>query len=288
MAVQRRASKDLQKYLKAGNRGRLLPAVERHILAREPEFRGWRHLHPSHISHKGWCVRAAWYVVTSDTPPPKESIHLQKQNIFDEGHYIHDKWQTRFWEMGALFGNWRCQVCHHEWWATSPHFCAEIRCQSTLLKYAEVPLTCDDWLISGHADGWIKGIGPDALIEIKSMSAGTFRMEAPRIFEQYDGDFEQMWKNLKRPFASHVNQAQLYLRVLHASREDAPNEAVFIYESKVNQQIKEFVVPYSERHTDEIIDKARIVKKHVESGRPPRCETAGGCSECRPYREKEQ
>lgn len=288
MTVVRRKSnsKDLDSFLKAKRSGRLLGSVERHLKARDPEFREWRYLHPSALSKQGWCHRAAWHVVTSETAPPPEKIGRITQSIFDEGHLIHDKWQSYFWQMGNLYGAWRCLVCKHQWWALSPQFCEDIACQSSLLKYAEVPLLHAPWLIGGHADGWVKGIGDDVLIEIKSVGTGTVRYEAPNMFAEYDGNLEAIWKDLKRPFSSHLRQAQLYVRLLHQFRDDAPNEIVFIYECKANQQAKEFPVPYDEHFTDDIIDGALLVKKHIDLGTPPPCPNAplSGCSECKPYR----
>lgn len=275
----------MDRFLKATRNGRLLGSVERYIAQRPREDRRWDVLHPSAISKSYWCHRAAWYVITSPTPPPAEKISQRTQSIFDEGHLIHDKWQTYFREMGNLYGTWRCLVCNHRWWALSPQFCADITCQSPLVKYAEVPLENPDWLIAGHADGWIKGIGEDALIEIKSVGTGTVRYEAPNMFEQYGGDLDEIWKNLKRPFSSHLRQAQLYVRLLHATSDDAPNEIVFIYECKSNQAAKEFPIRYDESFTDSIIDAALLVKKHVDLGKPPPC-PQGTCSECRPYIKK--
>lgn len=278
--VIRRKSPDLEKFLKAKRDGRLLGSVDRHLRARPPEYRPWKHLHPSAISKGYWCPRAAWYVVTSDTAPPPEKVGRVSQSIFDEGHLIHDKWQRFFWEMGNLYGVWQCQFCHHRWWAQSPATCVE--CFSSLIKYAEVPLSNPEWLISGHADGWIKGIGDDCVIEIKSVGTGTVRIEAPNMWSDYGEDLAAVWKDLKRPFSSHLRQAQLYLRVLNATRSDAPKEVVFIYECKLNQQAKEFPVAYQESTTDPIIEQVLVVKGAVERGEPPACPKSG-CSECRPY-----
>lgn len=287
MAVIRRRSPELDKFLKAKRDGRLLGSVERHLQRREPEYRRWDILHPSALSKKGWCHRAAWYVVTSPTPPPPEKINRVSQSIFDEGHLIHDKWQGYFHGMGNLYGMWRCKVCAHTWWALSPEFCQHLPCRSQLIEYAEVPLEYSPWLIAGHADGWIRGIGEDCLIEIKSVGTGTVRYEAPNMFKEYDGDLVEIWKNLKRPFSSHLRQAQLYVRLLHMTRpEDAPREIVFLYECKANQQAKEFPIRYDEKFTDDIVAGALIVKAAVEAGEPPKCPNSiGGCDECKAARE---
>lgn len=281
--VIRRKSASMDSFLSAKKHGRLLGSVDRYLQAQPRDDRSWKYLHPSEICKPDWCPRASWFVVVSDEPPPKERIGLNLQSIFDEGHLIHDKWQRWFWRMGNLYGEWYCQVCRSKWWATSPTFCTNIKCQSQLIKYAEVPLRNDAWLIAGQGDGWVRGIGEDCLIEIKSVGEGTVRSEAPWVLEECGNDMKVVWKTLRRPFTSHLRQAQIYLRVLHETPGiSAPNEVVFIYEFKVNQQPKEFVVPYRSAFTDEIIEKAILVREHVQSGTPPKC-PSGGCGRCQMY-----
>lgn len=282
MTVVRKKSKALDKFLKAAKHGRLLPAVERHMQTR-PQDTSRRSdiLHPSAMSHGDWCPRAAWFNVMG-YPEPRERLSRRTLSVFDEGHHIHNKWQTWFHEMGVLYGTWRCLICKNRWWATSPEYCQDITCQSTLIKYAEVPLEYEPWIINGHADGWIKGIEHDALIELKSVGSGTVRMEAPAMFERYEGNVEEIWRNIKRPFPSHLKQALLYLEVLHASRDDAPAEVIFIYEAKFNQDAKEFIVPRNRSLVQPLIDGAQLVKHHKEIGTPPDC-PFDGCAQCKPY-----
>jgi CRISPR/Cas system-associated exonuclease Cas4 (RecB family) len=105
--------------------------------------------------------------------------------------------------------------------------------------------------------------------------------------EQYGEDANLLWKNTKRPFTSHINQGQIYLHLAHLMfGDEAPKDIVFIYEFKVNQQIKEFVVPYNPDLTKGIFrDAADIVRRIEKNAGPPECVTGHSCSECSAYAE---
>jgi hypothetical protein len=159
-------------------------------------------------------------------------------------------------------------------------------------EYREVPLRSDKHMIRGHADGWIKGLNEDCLIEIKSVGSGGIRMEAPAIMAQSDDNVEKAWKNIKTPFRSHLLQGQVYLHLCHLMVEEgilesSPNEIVFIYELKANQEYKEFVVQYNPEFTKDIFDKALDVAWAAENNRPPMCsiDPAKGCKRCEPFQE---
>jgi hypothetical protein len=148
-------------------------------------------------------------------------------------------------------------------------------------------------MMRGHADGWIKGLGDDCLIEIKSIGTGTIRMEMPALMAQYNNDIDVVWKNIRTPLRSHQLQGQVYLHLCHLMLEEgslpsAPDEIVFIYELKANQEYKEFVVKYNPEYTAEIFDKAHDVAWAAENNRPPVCnlDPEKGCKRCTPFREE--
>ena len=278
--VVRRQSKQLDNFLKVGGKGRALGPLERHILGRAPDDRRHDILHPSALCKDGWCPRAAYFTVTSPSRPKPKRIGRRTQSIFDEGHQAHAKYQKWYWEMGNLYGTWRCLVCHHSWWALSPEFCADLTCQSTLIEYAEVPLEVPEWLIAGHSDGWLKGLGDDLLLEVKTVGKGTVRMEAPAMFDRYEGDMDLIWRNLTRPFPSHLRQGQLYLRLLDHLQPGRITEIVYIYENKADQDAKEFVVKYNPALTEQLIERACSVRRAVDLGEAPEC-PRGGCDACK-------
>ena len=137
--------------------------------------------------------------------------------------------------------------------------------------------------ISGHTDGWIKGIGEDCLIEIKSIGAGTLRFEAPDLLFDAEGDLTKAWRNIRRPFRSHLLQGQMYLEL--AKRiygDEAPKEIVFIYELKADQDYKEFTVKADYEIVDRIFFSASKVVKAVNAGTLPECnvDPDKGCKSC--------
>ena len=295
--IVRKPSKDMQKFLKAGTTGRLLGSLERFLATEEPEFRSQAHLHPSAMSKIDWCPRSGYYQLLLDDQgktPPGEINALQRQNIFDEGHYIHDKWQQRFWRQGVLYGLFECSLCRfnpdfkyleaHTFWATSPTQCLKGHPRE-FLKYREVPLGSPAHRIGGHSDGWIKDGKPDVMIEIKSVGSGTYRFDGQHLIERYGDDFSELWKQTKRPFTSHINQGQTYLHLAHLQwGDDAPNDIVYIYESKVHQQYKEFVVTYDPTIVEDRFKDAADIARRLEQGRgAPDCFTGHACDQCKGY-----
>lgn len=273
-------SPDLKKFLDAKKKDyRLLGDVERHILLQPPSDRRTDVLHPSEIIKADWCHRYAYYLLNGGEAK-KEKPNLRLQNIFDEGHAIHNKWQTRFYEMGVLYGKFKCLACGQMTIGTSPSKCEHC---SGALVYREVSLVDPDLRIAGHTDGWIKGIGKDCLIEIKSIGSGTLRFEAPELLYDADGDVTKAWKKINRPFRSHLLQGQMYLELAHRMHgDDAPSEIVFIYELKADQDYREFTVKADYEFVAHVFDAAQKVVDAVNEGKMPRCniDRYDGCKSC--------
>lgn len=276
----------LQKFLDAKKKPyRLLGDVERHLLARPVGDRSTTVLHPSEIIKKDWCKRSSYFLLKGHTKVAEKPA-LQLQSIFDEGHAIHAKWQSYFQEMGVLHGRFKCLVCDKVTWGTSPQECESCHAPVSKLVYDEVTLVDNDLRIAGHTDGWIKGVGEDTLIEIKSIGPGTIRSESPGLMYDANGDFMEAWKNINRPFSSHIMQGQVYLELL--KRMGTPvNEIVFIYELKANQSYKEFSVKADYELVRHVFDGAKFVVDAVNSNTEPDCSnTPGGtCKQCDPYKE---
>ena len=277
-------SKDLKAFLNANKREtRLMGSVERYILSRPFDDRDQTYIHPSDIIKPEWCALAQYHALKGNYIETRDKTTLRLQSIFDEGHYIHAKWQTYFEEMGVLYGIW--DTGKDKTWAVSKDLIGAVG-----KKYNEVSLRSDKHKMRGHADGWIKGIGEDCLIEIKSIGTGTIRMEMPALLAQHNNDIEATWKNIRQPLRVHQLQGQVYLHLCHLMVEEglfetAPEEIVFIYELKANQEYKEFVVKYNPEFTAEIFDKALDVSWAVDNDRPPLCsiDSEKGCKRCEPF-----
>ncbi|APC46329.1 exonuclease [Streptomyces phage BRock] len=256
--------------------------------ADKPSDRRQDIIHPSEMAKKGWCPLGTYLRIKAcreaNNPylKPKEYIGVQLLNIFDEGHYIHDKWQKRLWNMGELWGNWFCNHCGirmtHQ---LAPEDCPQCSLGKVSLEYREIPLRAPEYLIAGHADGGVPS--KNALIEIKSVGAGTVRVSNPELYKKYSEgqkvDLPGLWKGIEEPFPDHVNQGQIYLRICEIMGLEY-SRISFLYESKFNQGAKEFVVNYDKKHTDDLFESARQISRALEGlTDPPEC-PHNGCTDC--------
>lgn len=285
-------SGSLAAYIAANKRDtRLTGHVERYLLKQPPDDRPVDVLHPSEMSHGDWCALDNYHRMIGTVLPDEPDVPgMRLKSIFAEGHTIHHKWQTWIRNMGHLYGVWVCTDCMLSWWDTSPQVCTG--CKSLNVKYAEVPLLSEPrYRIAGHADGWVTGLGKPFVIEIKSIGIGTFRMEDPKFLMDNENDLDKAWRSLRRPFPSHRRQAQIYLTLLHqmqamgmiAASIEIPEEAVFIYELKANQDYKEFTVTYDPDTVADRFDLALDIDYAIRSGNPPRCNIGPTCKKCAPY-----
>lgn len=266
--------------------------VERHLLkkSRKPSTRRSDVIHPSEMAKKDWCHRATYYRIAGATSSEVlgEDFSFPLERIFEEGHLIHSKWQKWLWEMKLLRGIFKCRHCNRHFEATAPDMCPHDRCYSKALEYVEVPVYSDEHLIAGHSDG---DIG-DALIEIKSIGMGSIRFENPQLLGRHthevDGrkivDIEGVWKDIKRPFPSHIIQGMIYCFCT------GKKKIVFIYEFKANQQAKEFVVKFDQKLIDPLLEACLDIKHGLETGNPPPCpiDYYEGCEECKKYERGEE
>lgn len=280
--------------LTVGDSTAVLNAVQRHVLqhANDPDpERDMSYLHPSDMAKSDWCWRHDYYRLRR-TPigPRSQNPSFTMENVFEEGHEIHRKWQRWLWEMGVLYGVWHCRACDARWWDRSPKEC--LYCGHVgLLKYKELPLTASHLHLGGMSDGGIMmDDEPFKLLEIKSVSLGTLRFEAPHLYDQYlaNESLDKIWMQVQRPFPSHLRQGALYLYMATRGVEHVPipSEMVFIYEWKPRQQVKEFRVKYSARHVEHALYGAELVTQALETTRPPirppwaRDEDSKICSSC--------
>ena len=277
---------DLKKFLDAKTKSsRLLGDLERHLQKRPVGDRSTTVLHPSEMIKKDFCKRGSYFLLSGHTKIAEKPA-LRLQSIIDEGHAIHAKWQRWFQEMGVLHGMFECSVCDHITWGTSPQECESCAAPWHKLTYAEVTLFDDDLRIKGHTDGWVKNIGDDTLIEIKSIGPGTLRVEAPGLMMDADGDFMKAWSNVRRPFSTHIMQGQMYLELMKRQGH-AINEIVFLYELKADQSYKEFSIKADYELVRHVFDKAQTIVDAVKAGVAPECNNkpGGSCKQCAPYTE---
>jgi len=273
----------LKDFVSAGKApSRVLTSVERYYIV-HPEISTRRTdvLHPSAMVKDDWCHRASYFHLLG-FPPAEQRVSLSLKRVFQNGHAIHDAWQTMFKEMGNLWGKYYCKECNDTFFGLPSDHKTDV----SNLQYEEVPLVYEPLHIDGHADGILLNFGEPLLLEIKSIGAGTFRYEAPGMMYDHNGDLEKMWKALEAPFMSHIKQAQVYMKIAELSGlAQQPQEALFLYENKASQQAKEFVVPKSDFGISHIIEGAQLVSDAFDNKTPPTCNIAPteGCKQCKGY-----
>lgn len=282
MAIQ---SGDLKRFLDAKKKeNRLIGELERHLMKRPVGDRSTVVLHPSEIIKQDFCHRSAYFLLRGHTKI-SEKPNLRLQSIFDEGHAVHAKWQRWFQEMGVLYGRFRCTACDFSFFDLGVITCTN--CGKNTVEYCEVTLVDDELRIAGHTDGWIKGLGSDCLIEIKSIGPGTIRAEDPSIMYDANNDLFAAWNKISRPFSTHILQGQVYLELMKRMGHEV-NEIIFIYELKADQSYKEFPPIRADYElVSHIFDKAKKIVTAVEANEEPQCTNVPGgtCKQCAPYKE---
>lgn len=282
--------------------GVLLPDVAQFLMQENrDDDRPQDVLHPSEMSKKEFCQRAATLRLMG-IRVPEEVIPFTRENVFDEGHAIHEKHQNRFRRMGTLFGRWRCGYCKGVWLGMPPEQCDQCGAPPECIRYAEVPLFSETHRTGGHADGEVRNSGA-ILLEIKSMSVGSLRIEAPKLLRDHTYkvrdylerehtfvDHDTMWRELRSPLGSAGRQGQIYLALRAIATEIRgwpPCEGIdYIYENKHNQQVKEFFVRADQESQDELMGTALDVVWAARREQPLRCPKGnGGCAMCAPYEE---
>ncbi|WP_143662688.1 hypothetical protein [Streptomyces sp. CB03238] len=270
-----------------------LGTVRTHIVEKNKADNSRRQdiIHPSEMVKTDWCPKATFLRITTGVHH-KQSFGFQSLNIFDTGHESHRKWQRRAWDVGWLEGMFECLHCYDKWWDISPKQCTY--CKSTALEYAEVPLSAEGThLIVGHSDGMLTPAR--SLLEIKTVGEGTVRFEEPERLSKYlvalpDGskmvDLPAMWGSIKVPFPSHIRQGQIYLWLAQARGLDV-DRMTYVYESKFNQDVKQFVVRFNPDIIAPLLETARDIKERVAAGDPaPDCVSGDVCKQCKPYQQE--
>ncbi|MFI9271838.1 hypothetical protein ACIGXM_14125 [Kitasatospora sp. NPDC052896] len=267
----------------------LFGAVQKHILvkATRPDGRRQDVLHPSEMIKPDWCHRAAFYKLLN--PPPKGPTTFVRENVFQEGHNTHAKWQKWLQEMKRLGGDWYCESCRQTFWDDeTPELCQ--LCSSPLLTYAEVPLNAPALTIGGKSDGYCPE--DNCLIEIKTLGLGSIRFEDPKFLAKYELEMEgrgqvvdlvRMWRDFRRPLPQALRQGQLYLYLARHFEDLWVDRITYFYEFKPTQEAKSFTVLYDESISEPAIEGAQLITDALAAGRPPRCNInpGGSCKNCR-------
>lgn len=271
--------------------------VQKHVLDKAGGASGRRLdvMHPSEMVKSDWCHRAAFHRLRLEAEAPgRDRTTFTRENIFEEGHRTHSKWQTWLTEMGRLAGEWHCLYCGETFWADyTPPACECCTAPASCLRYDEVSLIADPVRVAGKADGYSPSDA--ALIEIKTLGLGSLRYERPEFLERYVVDTDKgrlpdltrLWRDFRRPLPTAVRQVQLYM-YLARHFEDLPVEkTVFFYDFKSTQETKSFTVSYDESFSEPLIEAAAAIVDCLNTDTPPFCNLNGraGCPSCLEFKE---
>ncbi|MFE2539085.1 hypothetical protein [Actinacidiphila glaucinigra] len=272
--------------------------VQKYVLDRAagPSYRRKDVMHPSEMVKSDWCHLAAYHRLRLQVDAPgRGKTTFTRENIFQEGHQTHSKWQNWFFEMKRLAGDWYCNACDDEFWADeTPEHCHLCLAPSTCLIYAEVALEAPALRIAGKADGY----SPldHALIEIKTLGLGSLRYERPEFLERYMVDTEEhgklpdltrLWRDFRRPLPTAVRQVQLYMYLARHFEDLDLDRCIFFYDFKPTQETKSFTVTYDESMSDPLIEAAAAIVDCLATDTPPHCNHNGraGCVNCLEFQE---
>lgn len=191
--------------------------------------------HPSELSDDT-CFRRIQYSWMK-APSEREIIKPQTQRIFDNGSYMHKRYQKYFQKMGILWGDWYCKGCDQVVYedcffdpAMNCHLC---NAQANSLKYSEPLMRNKKYNIKGHCDGILVLENKPTLLELKSKNS-------------------YQCKQMHVPDENHVIQATGYMYCFNHSKKyrkrfpEGMSSALILYEDKDTQQIKYFNIPYDE------------------------------------------
>lgn len=240
-------------------------------------------LHPSDICRSTWCPRANIERLRGRVSTP-ERPSFTRESVFQYGTDRHTRWQDWMAQMRLLEGTWNCRSTGQQFYANAPLTCGI--CGERDFAYAELVLRSHDLLIEGRTDGYVPERG--CLVEIKTVGEGTIRHADPALLERYTletprgdtVDLKGLWDAIHKPFLSHLRQGQIYLHLARGM--GLPVERmVYIYDSKLTQDAKEFAVSYDKGLISPILAAARKVKLAMDgAGEDPECRFPGECRDC--------
>ena len=273
--------------------------VQKHVLekAMKPSGRRQDVLHPSEMVKPDWCHLAAFHRLRLEAEPAdRRKTTFTRENIFQEGHETHTKWQRWLAEMGRLAGDWHCAFCDTSFWhETTPERCHECGAPPTCLTYAEVPLNAHPLRIGGKADGYSPH--DNALIEVKTLGLGSLRFERPEFLDRYTVDTDEfgrlpdltrLWRDFRRPLPSAVRQTQLYMYLSVHFEDLEVDRTIFFYDFKSTQETKSFSVTYDESFSSPLIEAAAAIVDCLNADVAPHCNINGriGCASCLEFKEQ--
>lgn len=198
--------------------------------------------HPSALAGS-FCARRLQYefIKVPQEERMKREINPKLRRVFDNGSYVHKRWQRYFMDMSQaglgidLVGSWRCGSCHYlhspDVEVTMPIGLSCPKCGHDNWKYGEFRLRNKSMRVVGKRDGKLIINGEPYLLEIKSIT--TFK-----------------FKPLVRPEKDHIKQFSFYMFL------DGTKKGIILYEDKNDQNYKTFFHKYN---SDNIMGELNVL-----------------------------
>lgn len=219
--------------------------------------RDYNHFHPSEWDGCHRKIAYHYYEAKGYIKIAQSAIKVdpQLQRIFDNGHWMHDRWRTYIDLLGCGRGRWLCKnfMVHHDkpqiygsdhrWGAFRPKKCG---CGCTQFEYLEIGFRDEETMWEGHVD--------------VILDFSKDRTKEPEEDELLVVDFKTMnpyeFDKLNKPKKTHLTQMQIYLYL------SGLPSGKFLYENKANQSVKEFLVSRDD-HFIEVKKSEAIRLKYV-------------------------
>jgi hypothetical protein len=229
----------------------------------EKKERDYSHFHPSEWEGCKRKIAYSFYESKGYIQVDSSNIKINPklQRVFQNGHFMHDRWKDYLEKTNSLLGRWECKN-----WAVhldqprifgldSPIGCLKPKtceCGNSKFTYKEISVFDVETLWGGHVD---------AIVDLQLLHDFYDYKEEVLESERYlIVDFKSMnsfqFKKLEDPLTKHIIQMQIYMYIT-----DIKN-AKLIYENKDSQETKEFLVKFDYGLME--IEKARAISlKHL-------------------------
>lgn len=256
---------DLLKTFKDKEEDKLINELDRYLMYRSGpdigrpyEYRIEGFHHPSVLSSVQCDRRYIYSWIDAKRSNP--SNNAKGQRIFNTGNDFGYRMQGYLYELGVLIGEWLCISCTFRWLDLehpSPKCCP--KCGTSLeiwynLHYLEIPLIDEETKMAGKADaGVIKG-SKRTLWEFKTIKNKDAKTSP----------YANCFEGLISPLDHHQIQFNLYLYLANKLYGLENNDFIkggFIYQSKNNQDWKEFPVAL----IPETVERVKVRKEVLES-----------------------
>lgn len=274
------ALKDIFKTMKAETV--LVGELDRHLM-KPSKGSGYvkddREVECWHISNLSGCVRSL--MLQRLGVPSEDKVSSKMTRIFDVGHHFGYILQEYLYDMGILYGEWRCKHCRERWIDLfrnpSPKICPH--CGKPIhiwdsVDYLEVPVEDKENNVMGHADALIKTQGVFRVVEFKSIKNRDIKTSQSAV----------TFDDLTQPKEAHRWQVQYYAYIIgKLAREQGERveDCLVLYMAKNTQELKEYPMRcMPDLYVAPQIEKLNLLNSLLAKGEVPKRPDNADCSWC--------